>query len=102
MNQEIDGKEALARMRQLTKKGGRFSLYHLTYNYDTGETKGLRVVEQARLRPLMPKETFKTASELYVPYIDLELDEPRLCFRNLIRKVAFPPDFELLTVKWNL
>lgn len=98
----IDGKKVLARMRQLQHTKHHFSLYHLTYNYATRELKGLRVVEKAKLRPLMPKERFKTPSEMYVPYIDIELDEPRACFKNLIRFVAFPPDYELQKVTWTI
>lgn len=98
----IDGHKALQRMKQLQHREQCFKMAHLTYNEKTGETKGLRWVECASLRPLMPNETFKKPSELFVPYIDIELDEPRMTYRNLIRKVAFPPDFELMKVNWTL
>jgi hypothetical protein len=58
----------------------------------------MRVVERARIRPALPDDDFIKPSDMYLPYIDLDKDEPRLCFRKLIQYVAFPPEFKLLKV----
>lgn len=92
---------AMARMQQLRHKDKLwFTLHHLTWNERTQETNGMRVVERARLRPALPDEPFSRQADMYLPYIDLDKDEPRLCYRLLIRYVAFPPDFKLLKVNW--
>jgi hypothetical protein len=97
----ISGHEAIARMRQLKHDDKTcFEMHHLTYNSATGITKGLRVVKKARLRPSLPEDKFLLDSDLYLPYTDLELHEPRMCFKILIRYVAFPPDFKLKKVNF--
>jgi len=98
---EISGTEAIARMRQLRhNETTHFEMHHLTYNHSTDETKGLRSVMRCRLRPALPKETFAAPADLYLPYVDLDLNEPRSCFKKLVRLVAFPPTYEPLKVNW--
>ena len=98
---EISGTEAIAKMREIRhRQEVSFSLHHLTFNAATNETKGLRVVERCRLRPSLPNERFAMPGDLYLPYMDLDLNEPRTCFKKLIRFVAFPPRHELLKVNW--
>lgn len=98
---EIAGTEAIARMRQLRHSEHlHFEMHHLTYNHATDDTKGLRSVTRCRLRPALPKETFAAPADLYLPYMDLDLNEPRTCFKKLVRMVAFPPTFEVLKVNW--
>jgi hypothetical protein len=91
--------EAYARMREMRHDTNKhFTLHHHTYNVKRHETNGVRVVERARLRPALPDDEFTKPADMYLPYIDLDADEPRLCFRKLIQYVAFPPDFKLLKV----
>lgn len=73
---------------------------HVTWNRKKNETNGLRHVTRARLRPALPDEKFYPHADLYLPYIDLDVNEPRMCFKKLIRTVAFPPQYEVLRVKW--
>lgn len=88
-------------MRQLKhKKGTWFTLHHLTWNERKQETTGMRVVERCRLRTALPDDVFTREADMYLPYLDLDKNEPRMCYRKLIRYVAFPPDFEILKVKW--
>lgn len=98
---EISGSEAIARMREIRHNQKLFfELHHLTYNHATGKTHGLRRVARCRIRKSLPKEAFSLPSELYLPYTDLDMQEPRTCFKKLIRYVAFPPRFELMKVNW--
>lgn len=99
---QISAKEAIARMREMrNQKNASFTLHHLTWNEKKQETKGLRVVERCRLRPALPGEVLKHAfADLYLTYIDLDLMEPRMCFKILMRAVAFPPNYELMKVNW--
>lgn len=98
---EISGTEAIARMRQIRHRHeNSFTLHHLTWNEAKREAKGLRVVERCRLRPALPNEKFSLPGDLYLPYMDLDIGEPRNCFKKLIRFVAFPPRYELLKVNW--
>lgn len=97
----ISGPEAIARMRELRhKKNAHFELQHITFNQKRNETEGIRHVQHCRLRPALPDEKFYPNADLYLTYIDLDIKEPRMCFKKLIRFVAFPPDFKLLKVKW--
>jgi hypothetical protein len=99
--EKISGFEALARMREIRHDDKKhFILYHLTYNIDKDKTDGLRIVKRACLRPALPDDALKTESDLYLTYTDLDSNEPRMCFKKLIRFVAFPPDFTLLKVDW--
>lgn len=73
---------------------------HITWNQKKHETNGLRHVQNCRLRPALPDEKFYPHADLYLPYMDLDLKEPRMCFKKLIRTVAFPPDFIEMKVNW--
>jgi len=78
-----------------------FEMHHLTYSSSKDETSGMRIVKRCRLRKALPKEFSENIDpDMIVPYIDLETDELRMCYKHLIRKVAFPLDFKLLSVKW--
>ena len=100
-NRTITGTEAIRRMRLVSKvKGAHFILIHLTCNRETGEGGETRKVERCRLRPSLPDGVTTIDPDHYLTYIDCDLDEPRTCFKKLIRYVAFPPKYELLKVNW--
>ncbi len=97
----ISGADAIARMRQIRHDPSKhFILKHLTYNRDKDATNGLRTVRKCRLRAALPKEAFQYPTDMYLTYYDIEKDQNRMCFKKLIRYVAFAPDFELLKVDW--
>lgn len=50
--------------------------------------------------PGTPRRTYPGGSGHYLTYVDASADEPRMCWKKLIRYVAFPPDYELLKVDW--
>lgn len=97
----ISGAEAIARMRSMRNDPGNyFILHHLTYNRKLDQTSGMRIVNKCRLRTAVPDDAFQFDQDLYLPYYDIEKDDARLCFKKLIRFVAFPPAYELLKVDW--
>lgn len=97
----IAGGDAIARMRQLRNSEHlHFEMTHHTFERATGITNGVRHVKRAKLRPALPKEKLWPHADLYLPYIDLDIKKPRMCFKRLINTVAFPPDFEPMQVKW--
>ncbi len=100
----IKGTEAIRRMREMRDdEGSWFELHHLTWNRRTEQSDGMRIVKRCRVRPSLPQEKFDVCAELYLPYADLSLPENernRVCRKRLIRKVAFPPKYKLLIVKW--
>ncbi len=100
----IKGTEAIRRMREMRNDLNSWvELHHLTWNRRTETSEGLRVVKRCRLRPSLPQEKFDACADLYLPYTDLampEKEQNRVCRKRLIRYVAFPPKYNLLTVKW--
>lgn len=81
-----------------------FTMHHQTYDENTGQSIGMRVVKKCMLRVSLPGDLFKKGtSDLYLPYVDLDLpksNQNRMCRKRLIRYVAFPPHNELLKVNW--
>jgi len=74
---------------------------HLRYN-QKDEKNGARLVNKCRLRAAMADDVFETDADLYLPYEDLQEEHtPRMCFKILIRRVAFPPEFEWMRVVWT-
>jgi hypothetical protein len=99
--QTITGTEALRRMRLLTKApAAHFVLVHLTCNTVTGAGGETRKVERCHLRPALPDGVTKIDPDHYLTYTDGDLDEPRMCFKKLVRFVGFPPHYKLLKVDW--
>jgi hypothetical protein len=97
----ISGTEAVQRMRLCSKgKNVHFGIMHLTCDRSANATDGLRKVERARLRPALPKEVFSVNGDHYLPYTDLDTGEPKMAWKKLIRKVAFPPDYKFISVDW--
>ncbi|MDR2130545.1 MAG: hypothetical protein LBP56_05180 [Odoribacteraceae bacterium] len=102
MEQEyIPATEAIQRMRLISKvEDAYFTLVHLTYNHKTGAGGETRKVERCRLRPSLPDGVTRIDPDHYLTYVDGSMDEPRMCFKKLIRYVGFPPDYKLLKVNW--
>lgn len=96
----ISGTLALDQMRQLRHSPETFELYHLTWNTKTNTTNGMRKVNSCRIRPGFPQEKIQNNPDHYLLYMDMDLNEPRACFKKLARYVAFPPEFELLKIDW--
>lgn len=99
--QVISGAEAIRRMRLISKmKDETFTLIHFTCNRKTGAGGELRKVEHCRLRPAMSEKVTKVDPDHYLTYVVSDTGEPRMCWKKLLRFVAFPPRYELLKVDW--
>jgi hypothetical protein len=97
----ISGANAVRRMRLCSRgQNVHFGLMHLTYDRSSNTTGGLRKVERARLRPALPKELFAVNGDHYLPYTDLDTGEKKMAWKKLIRKVAFPPHYQFISVCW--
>lgn len=97
----ISGPEAIRRMRLITKvKDSYFTLIHFTANLKKQTGGELRKVERCTLRPALPDGLTRVDPDHYLTYVDASTDEPRMCWKKLIRYVAFPPNYELLKVDW--
>lgn len=97
----ISGAEAIRRARNLKfVPGGYFTLLHLTCNLKTGHCGDLVKVERCRVRPSLREDTFQTDGDLYFTYEDLDTADPKMCFKKLMRYIAFPPHYELLKIDW--
>lgn len=97
----ISGPEAIRRMRLISKvKNASFTLIHFTCNLPKRSGGQLRKVEHCTLRPALPDGATKVNPDHYLTYVDASTDAPRMCWKKLIRYVAFPPDYKLLKVDW--
>ncbi|MCL1942550.1 MAG: hypothetical protein FWF54_03250 [Candidatus Azobacteroides sp.] len=97
----ISGSEAIRRARNLKYvSGAYFTLVHLSANLKTKECGQLVKTERCRVRPALREDTFQLDGDLYFPYEDLDTGQPKMCFKKLMRFVAFPPDYELQKIDW--
>jgi hypothetical protein len=94
----MSGAHAVELMRRNTAAHRPFKLRHLTYNRQTLTTDGMNEVPQCLLRPAMKDNIFKVAPDHYLLYLDGE--DARMCFKKLIREVAFAPAFDWFKVDW--
>ncbi|MDR1056773.1 MAG: hypothetical protein LBL90_13385 [Prevotellaceae bacterium] len=93
--------EALKRMRNLKfVQGAYFTIIHLTCNLQTGECGEIRRHDRCQVRASLPPATFEVDGGHYFPFEDLDTEEPKMCFKILIRYIALPPDYRLLKVNW--
>lgn len=99
---EIDGPTAMHNAREISKlPDGCFTIVFFPYSRSRGEASAhLRVKEHCRWRTQLPKEKFEVDGENLLLFTD-EDDEPRMCWRILIRFMAFPWDgFKLHKINW--
>jgi hypothetical protein len=97
----ISGTEAIRRARNLKLvPGAHFTLLHLTCNMNTGECGELRKFERCRVRSSLREDTFQMDGDMYFTFEDLDTGAPKMCFKRLMRYIAFPPGYELLKIKW--
>jgi len=95
--------DAMAIMRKMRfDEYSHFTLHHLTHNQHSGESGRLRVVKKCRLRKSLPSDIMANDSNLYLPYVDLETNKPGMCYKCLIRAVAFAPKYELIKTNWTV
>ena len=99
--QTISGSEAIRRARNLKYlPGAAFTLIHLTCNLNTKKCGEVSKTERCRVRPALREDTFQFDGDLYFTYEDADTGEPKMCFKCLMRYIAFPPNYELLKIDW--
>ena len=99
----ITGPEAIDRMRKCKMvPGAFFGIRFITCDLNREEYGEVRIYDRCRLRPAMRKESLSVDPDHYLFFTDIDTDEPRQCFKWLIRAVSFPPSNDWYTVKWFL
>jgi hypothetical protein len=97
----ISGTEAIRRARNLKYvPGAAFTLIHLTCNLKTKKCGEVSKTEHYRIRRVLNEDTFQLDGDLYFTYEDVDTGEPKMCFKHLMRYIAFPPDYQLLKIDW--
>lgn len=86
----ISGKEAMRRIKALkTVPDSSFGIIFYTCNLNTGECGEVRRYDKCRIRSAALDESRQVAGEHYLYFTDLVNEEPRQCWRVLIRKICF-------------
>lgn len=99
---EIDGITALQNAREISKlPDGYFTVAFFPYSRSKGEASAHLVVkEHCKYRTQLPHERFSVDSENYLLFTD-ENGDPKMCYRILIRFMAFPQDgYKLHKINW--
>ncbi len=99
---EIDGLHALSWARELSKlPDGDFTLMFFPYNRSRREASNQLVVkEHCKFRTQLPEERFSVSSENFFLFTDGD-GQPRMCYRYLIRFMAFSQDgYKIHKIKW--
>ncbi|KAA6348505.1 hypothetical protein EZS27_004105 [termite gut metagenome] len=98
---KISGAEAIRRARNLKfVPDSYFTLIHLTCNMKTEECGQTVKHEHCRVRPALREDTFTLDGDLYFTFEDLDTGQPKMCFKRLMRFIAFPPYYELQKIEW--
>lgn len=98
----IDGPTAMHNAREISKlPGGCFTIAFFPYSRTRGEAGASLVVkEHCRWRTQLPKERFSVDGDNLLLFTDQD-GEPRMCWRILIRFMAFPWDgYKLHKIDW--
>lgn len=97
----ITGPEAIDLMRK-TKliPGATFGIRFITCDLNRMVYGHIRVYEECLVRSARRNEGLAVDPDHYLFFTDTSTDEPRQCFKKLIRAVCFPPSNQWLTVKW--
>ena len=98
----LKGPHALQWAREISRlPQGDFHIAFFPYSRTTGEaTPQLKVMKHCRWRTQLPKEEFSESSENYFLFSDHD-GNPKMCYRILIRYMAFPNDnYKLHKIDW--
>lgn len=97
----ISGPDAINEIRRLKiVPGSSFGLQFITCDLNRGTCGETRIYDECRIRTARRSEGLAVDSDHYLFFTDLTTDEPRQCFKWLMRAVCFPPSYEWLEVKW--
>jgi hypothetical protein len=99
---EMNGIDALQWARELSKlPQGDFTLCFFPYSRSRGEAGDkLLVREHCKYRTQLPEECFAASAENYLLFNDAD-GNPKMCYRILVRYMAFPNDgYKLHKINW--
>lgn len=99
---EMRGIDALQWAREISKlPEGYFTLCFFPYSRSRGEAGASLVVkERCKWRTQLPDERFTVSAENYLLFSDSE-GNPKMCYRILVRYMAFPNDgYKLHKINW--
>lgn len=98
----ITGANAIDRMRKINLiPGATFGIKFITCDLNRSDKSGrVDLYPECRLRTARKSEGLAVNSDHYLYFTDLTTDEPRQCFKRLIRAVCFPPQNIWYKVKW--
>ncbi len=98
----LNGINALQWAREISKlPEGHFTIAFFPYSRNRRQASARIVVkEHCKYRTQLPKERFEVDGENYFLFTDGD-GRPRMCYRILIRYMAFPNDgFKLHKISW--
>jgi hypothetical protein len=98
--QSISGTKAVTQMRAIKALPKEtFGLVFITNARAKGDKCGeVRKYENCRLRTAENREGLEVQSEHYLYFTDMDTNEPRMCWKKLIRKVRFGSEW--LKINW--
>lgn len=100
---EIYGPVAMDTAREVSRlPDGAFTVAFYPYSRTTGEARAELVVKEGcRWRAQLPREAFSVHPDNLLLFTDGE-GQPRMCYRVLIRFMAFPMDgYKLHPIRWT-
>lgn len=98
----LDGIHALKLAREISKlPDGYFTIAFFPYSRATGKASGKMVVkEKCKFRSQLPQERFSIDGDNFFLFSD-ENNNPKTCYRILIRFMGFPhDDYKLHKINW--
>lgn len=101
-DERLDGIHALELAREISKlPEGCFTIAFFPYSKTSGKGSGKMVVkEKCKFRSQLPQERFSIDGDNFFLFLD-ENDNPKTCYRILIRYMGFPHDnYKLHKIKW--
>lgn len=102
MDIEITGVQALQLAKEISKvPQGSFTVAFFPYSRTKGTaSEKLTIKERCKVREQLPEDIFSVDSDNYFLFTDGN-GQPRMCYKYLIRYMAFPHDgFKLHKIKW--
>jgi hypothetical protein len=97
----ISGIQAIELCREVSKlPDGSFNVYFYQYSRAKREASAkLKGYEGCKIRSMLPQDKFQVDGDNYFLFTSKEGD-PKMCYRILLRFIAFPPDFQLRKINW--
>ena len=97
----INGIDAIKLAREISNiPDGNFTISFFKCNLTRGQaSSALETRKGCKIRSQLPQDKFRYDGDNYFLFTDAD-NNPRSCYRILMRYIAFPPDFKLLKINW--